>query len=90
MFFQTSAPTVGMTKNGEMTRTRTMPWPADRLVEQQRQADAADDGDQQHAEPTSSSVLRDAPAKKAGSVRKYWIVRQNPTKPLRCRVSSRL
>ena len=67
MFFQTSAATGGMTKNGEMTRMRTMPWPDDRLVEQQRQQDAADDGDQQHAEPTRISVLRIA-CKKAGSV----------------------
>ena len=27
MFFQTSAATGGMTKNGEITRMRTMPWP---------------------------------------------------------------
>ena len=27
MFFQTSAETVGMTKNGAMTRMRTTPWP---------------------------------------------------------------
>ena len=27
MFFQTSAATGGITKNGEMTRMRTIPWP---------------------------------------------------------------
>ncbi len=27
MFFHTSAATGGMTKKGEMTRMRTMPWP---------------------------------------------------------------
>ena len=27
MFFQTSAATGGMTKKGEITRMRTMPWP---------------------------------------------------------------
>ncbi len=27
MFFQTSAETVGMTKNGAITRMRTIPWP---------------------------------------------------------------
>jgi hypothetical protein len=27
MFFQTSAETVGMTKNGAITRMRTTPWP---------------------------------------------------------------
>ena len=27
MFFHTSAATGGMTKNGDMTRMRTMPWP---------------------------------------------------------------
>ncbi len=27
MFFHTSADTVGMTKKGAITMTRTMPWP---------------------------------------------------------------
>ena len=27
MFFQTSAATGGITKNGEITRMRTIPWP---------------------------------------------------------------
>ncbi len=27
MFFQTSAETVGMTKNGATTKSRTIPWP---------------------------------------------------------------
>ena len=58
MFFQTSAATVGMTKNGEMTRMRTMPLAEDRLVEQQRQQDAADDGDQRARETTRISVLQ--------------------------------
>ena len=41
MFFQTSALTVGMTKNGAITSRRTMPAPEDRLVEQQREQRAA-------------------------------------------------
>ena len=41
-FFQISALTVGMTKKGAMTSRRTMPWPEDRLVQQQREQRAAD------------------------------------------------
>jgi hypothetical protein len=66
MFFQTSALTGGMTKKGEMIMMRTMPCARHRLVEQQREQRAADDGDEQHR-ADEHSVLPIA-AKKAGSV----------------------
>ena len=47
MFFHTSAATGGMTKNGEMTQDAHDALAPHRLIEQQRQQDAADDGDQQ-------------------------------------------
>jgi hypothetical protein len=65
MFFHTSAATVGMTKNGAITRMRTIPWPPHRLVEQQRKGDAADHRDQKHADHQHQRVEIDW--KKAGS-----------------------
>ena len=55
MFFQTSAATGGMTKKGEMTRMRTMPWPHIGWSSSSASSDAADDGDQQHADHDASA-----------------------------------
>jgi hypothetical protein len=38
MFFQISAATGGMMKKGEITRMRTIPWPPDRTVDEERDA----------------------------------------------------
>ena len=45
MFFQTSALTVGMTKDGAITRMRTIPCPPERLIEQERQQHAENDSE---------------------------------------------
>ena len=47
MFFQTSAETVGITKNGAITRIRTTPLAPHRLIQQQRQQYAQNHGDDQ-------------------------------------------
>ncbi len=57
-FFQTSALTVGMTKNGAITIRRTMLRPEHRLVEQQRQRNAEHDGDRQHRAHQHQRVLQ--------------------------------
>jgi len=70
MFFHTSAATGGMTKNGEMTRMRTIPCPKIGWS-------------MSSATPTPPTmVIRSTPrtmasvfliaCQKAGSVRKYW------------------
>ena len=69
MFFQTSAATGGMTKNGEMTRMRTIPWP--KIGWSIRSATPMPPITVIRSTPTTmESVLRIA-CQKAGSVRKY-------------------
>jgi hypothetical protein len=59
MFFQTSAETVRHHEEGRDHQDAHDALAPDRLVQQQRQQDAADHRDQKHA-ATSSSVLRSA------------------------------
>ena len=66
MFFHTSAATVGMMKNGEMTRMRTIPCPIDRLVEQQAEEDAADHGDRQHRDGEDQRVAEGLEERRVG------------------------
>ena len=69
MFFQTRAETVGITKNGAITRMRTIPWP--HIGWSSRSANPTPPTMvMTRTPPTSRSVLPSA-SKKAGSVRKY-------------------
>ena len=58
MFFHTSADTVGMTKNGSDEQQPHDALTEHRLIEQQRQQRAADDGDGQHAADEEQRVAQ--------------------------------
>ncbi len=68
-FFQTSALTVGMTKNGAITIRRSDVLPEHRLVHQQRDEDAAADADHQHRADEDERVEQRGEVK-SGSERK--------------------
>ena len=66
MFFQTSAATGGMTKNGEMTRMRTIPWP--NIGWSSRSASAMPPMTVMKSTPTTMTSVFQIDWKKAGSV----------------------
>ena len=68
MFFHSRALTVGMMKNGEISRTRTMPRPGNRWLTRTARASPRVTV-MTSTDPTSSSVFPTA-GTKAGSVRK--------------------
>ena len=66
MFFQTSAATGGMTKKGEITRMRTMPWP--KIGWSSSSASAMPPMTVMSSTPPTSSSVFQIDWKKAGSV----------------------
>ena len=70
MFFQTSAATGGITKNGEMTRMRTIPWP--KIGWSIRSATPMPPTTVMTSTPRTMQRVFLIACQKAGSVRKYW------------------
>ena len=71
MCFHSSALTVGMTKKGEISSTRTMPRPGKGSLTSSASADAEHHRDDDHASRAAAACS--APTgQKSGSVTKYW------------------